>query len=100
MERIVINEKTSLERYKELICGFKPRCNSCSQKYIKKRVEQSIKKCDKDCLTFFCCVEKKVWVCYNLEGAKNILTKTLQGAFGWTSNAININGIPTWANKN
>lgn len=52
---IKINEKTSLELYKELICGSKPQCVNCAKNHIETKVEQSTKKCDKDCLTFFCC---------------------------------------------
>lgn len=52
---IKINEKTSLELYKEIICSSKPQCVSCAQNNIKTKVEKSIRKCDNDCLTFFCC---------------------------------------------
>lgn len=57
--RVKINEKTSIEMYKELICGSKPQCVGCAKNNIKIKVEKSIRKCDEDCLTFFCCKIKK-----------------------------------------
>lgn len=52
---IKVNEKASIDLYRELICDSRPQCIGCSKNHIETKVEQSIKKCDKDCLTFFCC---------------------------------------------
>lgn len=56
---IKINNKTSLELYKEQICGSMPQCVNCSKKYINTRIEQSSKKLDGDCLVLFCCKKEK-----------------------------------------
>lgn len=55
----MINKDETIELYKEIICGTKPQCVSCAKKYIEYKVEQSVKKCDMDCLTFFCCKIRK-----------------------------------------
>lgn len=54
---IKIDNRTGIERFKEVICGTKPHCVFCAKNNIKTKVEQSIKKCDKDCLTFFCTLD-------------------------------------------
>lgn len=51
---IKIDERTGIERFKESICGHKEKCKQCNKNNIKTKVEQSLKKCDEDCLTFFC----------------------------------------------
>lgn len=56
---IKVNEKTSLELYKEIFCGSKPQCSFCDKNYIKTKVEQSHNKINGDCLTFFCCKKNK-----------------------------------------
>ena len=51
---IKIDNRTGIERFKEVICGTKPHCVFCDKNNIKTKVEQSVKKYDSDCLTFFC----------------------------------------------
>lgn len=55
----MINVNETIEIFKEKICGMKPQCKNCENNYISYKVEQSIKKCDMDCLTFFCCKLKE-----------------------------------------
>ena len=57
--KIEVDKKTSLELFKEIICGSKPQCSFCDKNYIKTKVERSVNKNDGDCLTFFCCKDKK-----------------------------------------
>ena len=51
---IKIDNRTGIERFKEVICGTSPHCVFCAKNNIKTKVEQSVKKYDSDCLTFFC----------------------------------------------
>lgn len=51
---IKINEKTGLQRFKELICGSKPQCAFCGENNIKTKVKQFVGENCSNCLTFFC----------------------------------------------
>lgn len=55
----MIDKEETIELYNQSICGTKPQCKNCDKSYISYKVEQSINKCDMDCLTFFCCKLKK-----------------------------------------
>ena len=51
---IKIDNRTGIERFKEVICGTRPHCVFCAKNNIKTKVEQFVGENCSDCLTFFC----------------------------------------------